>query len=133
MLVPPILIPFLPFTLPFSILFPRPCMVPCCKSVCDQCTLTYPFFFFPGTECPLACMPLLYHDTAKVPISRLAPRTPARPVLENAHPSLPVFHPRSRTRAPSDLPRLQRYSHIDRVNRRLVLGCGCVLMNIVYP
>ena len=64
------------------------------------------FFFFPGAGCPLACRS---RDTAKVPISRLAPRTPARPVLENAHLFLSVSHPRSRTRAPPDLHRLQRY------------------------
>ena len=40
------------------------------------------FHFFPDTGCPLAWG---YGDTAKVPISQLAPRTPVRPVLENAH------------------------------------------------
>ncbi|KAI0263307.1 hypothetical protein BGY98DRAFT_1047098, partial [Russula aff. rugulosa BPL654] len=67
----------------------------CCGSVCDWWTLANDtFFFFPDTGCPLACR---YRDTAKVPISRLAPRTRARSVLQNAHTFLSMAFPRSRT------------------------------------
>ncbi len=70
-------------------------------------------FFFPDTGCPLACR---YGDTPKVPISWLPPRTPARPVLQNAHTFLPISNPRSRTRISSGAPRLQYYLHLDRVS-----------------
>jgi hypothetical protein len=90
--------------------FLLPCMVPCCESVCDRWTLANTFFFFPDTGCPLACR---YRDTAKVPISRLAPRTPARPVLQNAHPFLSISHTRSRPRASPDVSRFQCHIHLD--------------------
>ena len=124
-------------TLPilFIFLLPLPCvMVPCCESVCDRSTLTDPVFFFPDTGCPPARR---HRGAAKVPISRLAPRTPARPVLENAPPFLPVSRSRSGARAPSDVPRLQRYLHPDRVStqthdpvsgRRVVLFLCCILL-----
>ncbi|KAI0268928.1 hypothetical protein BGY98DRAFT_324600 [Russula aff. rugulosa BPL654] len=67
-----------------------PHMVPWyCESICDRRTLANAFFVFPDTRCPLACR---YHDTAKVPISRLAPRTPARPELQNTHSILPMAY-----------------------------------------
>ena len=89
-------------------------------------------FFFPDTGCPPACR---HRGPAKVPISRLAPRTPARPVLENPPPFLPVSRSRSGARAPSEVPRLQRYSHPDRVSTQLTARIGwtcCVVCCVVF-
>ena len=104
----------MPLPLPFFInlllhFLSSPYMVPYRESVCDRSTLADPVFFFPDTGCPLACR---RRGTDKVPTSRLVPRTPARPVLENAHPPLPVSHPRSCTCAPSDVALLKPSSSI---------------------
>ena len=105
----------MPLPLPFFIILllhflSPPCMIPCRESVCDRSTLADPVFFFPDTGCPLACR---RRGTDKVPTSRLVPRTPARPVLENAHSPLPVSHPCSYTRAPSDVALLKLSSSIE--------------------
>ena len=113
---PVFILPFFPSSSFFRF---RACipMVPCCESVCDRGTLATLFPSSQTPDCPLACC---YRDTAKIPISRLAPRTPARPVgvLENAHPLLAIthWHRRSRTCTPSDIPRPQCYLNRDRVS-----------------
>jgi hypothetical protein len=53
---------------------------------------------------------------------------------QNAHPILPISHPRPRTRASSDVPQLQRCLHLDRVSPSACTGrcLRCVLLNRVY-
>ena len=84
------------------------------------------FFFFPDTECPLACR---YRDTAKVLISGLAPRALARPILQVAHTFLPMAFPRSCTCASPDLSRFQCCIHPDRVSRLVLV---LVLVPLFY-
>jgi hypothetical protein len=58
-------------------------MISCCESVCTRRTLADPSFFFSRTGYPLVCC---HRGRAQVPISLLAPRTPALHVLEDALP-----------------------------------------------
>ncbi|KAN0119010.1 hypothetical protein V8E52_004782 [Russula decolorans] len=68
--VPPLRLPsFIPFLLSFRSLYGS-----VLQSVCARRTLPVPFSFL-DTGCPLACR---HRSPAHVPISRLAPRTPAR-------------------------------------------------------
>ena len=130
MLVPPIPIPspsaptpffLLPFSFPSSYFFRARVWSHAAKA--SAIGALSPTLF--SSQAPGVHFACHYRDTAKVPISRLAPRAPARPVLENAHPFLPVSHPRSRsrTRAPPDVPRLQRYLP-DRVSRLVLNGAN---------
>lgn len=89
------------------------CMVPSAKTSAIGGPAN-PFLFSLDTGCSLSCR---YRDTAKVLISQLAPRTPARPVLQNAHPFPLISHPRSRTHASSDNLNSQCYLHHDQVSR----------------
>jgi hypothetical protein len=68
-----------------SFLLPLPCMVPCCESVRTRTTLSIPSYFFQTPGYPLDCC---HRGRAQFPISRLAPRTPARHALEDALPLL---------------------------------------------
>ena len=72
-------LPHLPFLIPF------PCMVLCCEYVCARKTLANPSFFFQTPDYPLVCC---HCGHAQVAISRLAPRTPVRHVLDDALPLL---------------------------------------------
>ena len=87
--------------------------------------LSPPIFLFPDTGLPACVTPSRHRQNSD--LTALHPRTPARPVevLENAHPFLAIthWHRRSRTRTPSDVPRLQCYSNRDRVSTRT--GCIC--------
>ena len=57
-------------------------MLLCCESVFTLRALANPSFSFLGTGYPLVCC---NRGAAQVLIAQLARRTPARPVLENAH------------------------------------------------
>lgn len=107
-------------------------MLPCREGICNRKAPkkipNFFFFFFPDIRFLLVWG---YRDTAKVPISLLAPQTLARPVLENAHQVhqlLPISHPCFRTRASLDVTRLQCYIHLNRVNRLRLR-----LLNRFYP
>jgi hypothetical protein len=67
-------------------------LVSCCDCICGRRTLTNSSLFFSGTRYPLVCC---HRGRAQVPISWLAPRTPARHILEDALPllfnSLPIL------------------------------------------
>ena len=76
--------PFSFLSIPPSLL-PLPCMVLCCESVYAQRALANTSSF-QTPDYPLVCC---HHGRAQVPISRLAPRTPARHVLEDALSLLP--------------------------------------------
>ena len=67
-----------------SFLLQPPCMIPCSESVCTRGTLADFYIFFSGTAHP-PVLPL------EVPISRIAPRTPARRVSEESEDALPLL------------------------------------------
>jgi hypothetical protein len=130
--IPPLPLPSL---IPFLLFLPPPCMVSCCKSVCPQRTFANPFSFFSDTGCPLACR---HPSPAHVPISRLAPRTPARPSWKTCiHFYLSISPPGSRLYTSSEISRLQCRIHIDRVSlgsyRAFCTFVRFCLLNRVYP